>query len=104
MRRSKIITIEGLGEITVKELTVAQVTEMAERVQRPDRPNYLIEAILETRLPMEAVVLATGLAEEKLNSDITPSEAAQLWEAVAEVNSFLSRKLDGQKAAEAGTP
>lgn len=104
MRKEKKLNIDSLGEITVRELTVAQVTEMVEQVQRPDRPNYLIEAILETRLPIEAVVLATGLAEEKLNSDITPSEAARVWEAVAEVNSFLSRKLDGQKPAEAGIP
>lgn len=95
MRKEKKLNIDSLGEITVRELTVAQVTGLME--QEGERPFYAIEAMMVAdgkRLPLEAVALSCGLDADRLNGDIAPSDAALIWDAAMEVNPFLSRLLE----------
>ena len=98
MQKTKKITVEGLGEIEARELTVEQVNDLMNR-DMTDRPFYTVEALLDSALPIEAVCMATGLSAETLNGDITPSAAEQVWKAATEVNRFLSRMLERFKPA-----
>ena len=92
MCKTKKITVEGLGELTVSELTGEQVDQLVNR-DNTGRPFYVMEAMLDTALPIEAVSMATGLEAEKLNA-MPPSAAERIWQAVVEVNPFLSRMLE----------
>ena len=93
MRKTKKLTIEGLGDIEVKELTAAQVEELM-RADMAERPFYVMEALLNRPLLIEAVSLSTGISTERLNGEITPSAAEAIWKAAEEVNGFLSRLME----------
>lgn len=91
MRDQKTIKIKG-QDVVVKELTMAEVDGLLGSAGA-GRAVYPAEVILDPVIPQEAVVLATGLSDDDLAGDITPSELAEIWEAVAEVNGFLSKLM-----------
>lgn len=99
MRKSKAIKV-GERQITVKELTATQVTDLMEGTGDKKRASTA-ELLMASPIPIEAVCAATGLSEEELNGDMTPSELDAIWGAVAEVNCFLLRMMQRfQKVAE----
>ena len=98
MRKIRELKI-GERTITVNELTVAQVDALFSGFDA-ERPAHKAELLMESALPIEAVQMATGMTAEQLSGDICPSELAEIWQAVAEVNDFLSRLLD--RMAQAG--
>jgi len=89
MRKTKVIQIES-REIKVSELTVEQVGELIRAIETPRDP-YTAEMLFDSPVPMEAVTMSTGLQASDLERDYSPTELWQIWEAVAEVNDFLSR-------------
>ena len=98
MRKTREVQV-GDRKITINELTVAQVDALFSGFDA-ERPAHTAELLMESTLPIEAVQMATGMTAEQLSGDICPSELAEIWQAVAEVNDFLSRLLD--RMAQAG--
>ena len=98
MRKTREVQV-GDRKITVNELTVAQVDALFSGFDA-ERPAHKAELLMESALPIEAVQMATGMTAEQLSGDICPSELAEIWQAVAEVNDFLSRLLG--RMAQAG--
>ncbi|KJS02239.1 MAG: hypothetical protein VR65_06235 [Desulfobulbaceae bacterium BRH_c16a] len=95
MRKQKVIKI-GDQEITVNELTSAQIDELLSTFNG-DRAVHPTELLLDSVIPVEAVTLSTGIAGAKLGGkecENTPTELDEIWKAVAEVNDFLSRLLE----------
>lgn len=88
MRKSKTIKLAG-REITVNELTVRQIDELIAGIDA-DRMIQIVEMIINDHIPIEAVIASTGLTADDLAGDFTPSELRTLWDAVGEVNDFLS--------------
>lgn len=103
--RTKTITVDGLGEVTARELTVAEVKRVREMAAKIDeREPYMIEALLlDERFLMEAATLSTGLSAEQFDGELPPSAAAAVWAAVCEVNDFLSRFLNRARVPGAAT-
>lgn len=97
MQKTKKITVDGIGEVEVKELTGQQVDELVNR-DMSGRKFYVMEAMLDTALPIEAVSMATGIEVDELNA-MSPTAAEQIWKAAGEVNRFLSRMLEKFKPA-----
>lgn len=91
MRKSKVIKIDD-REITVNELTVAQVTALMEGAGKKTSATTA-ELLMPNPIPIEAVSVSTGISVDDLNGTMTPSELAMVWEAVAEVNDFLSQMM-----------
>ncbi|MBU1567435.1 MAG: hypothetical protein KJ630_17650 [Proteobacteria bacterium] len=91
MRNKKAINING-QDITVRELTMEEVDELLAAVKET-RVLYPAEVMLDPEIPQEAVMMATGMTADQLTGDITPSELAEIWGAVAEVNGFLSKLM-----------
>ena len=98
MRKTKEVQI-GERKITVNELTVAQVDALFNGFTA-ERPVHKAELLMDSAVPIEAVLLATGLTSEQLAEEIYPSELAEIWQAVEEVNGFLSNLLG--RMAQAG--
>jgi len=97
MRKSKVIKIDD-REVTIKELTVRQVDECIESL-RPERKPLAIELLLDPVIPAEIVVMSTDFSMDQLAGDMSPSELKEIWDAVAEVNDFLSAMLARMAAA-----
>ncbi len=95
MRKEETIVING-KEVTVRELTVTQVDSL---MRLPSRAPLAVELLIDTPILAEAVCMATGLTEEEINGPLSPSEACELWAAVARVNDFLSRLVERLGAA-----
>lgn len=91
MRKSKVIKIDD-REITVKELTVTEVTALLDGTEKKTTATTA-ELLIGSPIPIEAVSVATGISVDELNGEMAPSELAEIWEAVAEVNVFLSETL-----------
>lgn len=105
MCRSKTITVDGLGEVTARELTMEQfkaVREAAAEIE--NRPEYWCEVVLRDEgFVMEVATLSTGIEAERFEgAEMTPSAAAAIWAAVVEVNGFLHRFI--ARATGAGEP
>lgn len=95
MRKQKVITI-GDREITINELTAAQIDGMLSSFNE-SRPVHPTELLLDAVIPVEAVTLSTGMTGPELGGsecNYAPSELDEIWRAVAEVNSFLSRLME----------
>ena len=90
MRKEETITIGG-KDVTVRELTATQVDSL---MRLPSRAPLAVELLIDTPILAEAVCMATGLTEEAINGPLAPSEACELWAAVARVNDFLSRMVE----------
>ena len=91
MRKEETVFIAE-KEITVRELTVAQVDKVLSDFDQ-NRPVTKAEILINSVVPIEVVSASTGLTKEELNGDLTPSELNVIWEAVARVNDFLSGAL-----------
>ena len=90
MRKSKIVRL-GDREITVKELTVAQVRSIISELES----NYEL-AILDlmfTDVPSLALQMSTGLSDSELD-DYSPSELTPLIEAFREANPFFVQMMN----------
>lgn len=92
MRKSKVIKIDD-REITVKELTVGDVTSLMEGIDKK-KTLTAAELLMSKPVPIEAVSISTGIDVETL----TPSELDEVWEAVVEVNPFLSQMMQRLQA------
>ncbi len=92
MRQSKIVKFDG-KEVTVKELIVSEVDGVLEKISAKDWKPHMIELLLDSPVPVEAVTISTGLTTKKLEA-CAPAELQKLWGEVAEVNSFLSQTLN----------
>ena len=108
MCKTKKITVEGLGEIEARELTMEQfktVREAAADIE--NRPEYWCEVVLRDEgFVMEVATLSTGIPAERFEgAEMTPSAAAAIWQAVVEVNGFLHRFIArATGAGETGKP
>lgn len=91
MRNNEIINVND-KEITVKELTVTQIDNVFGSFDI-NRQAARSEMLLDSLIPIEVVSEATGLKDEELNGNFTPSELNQIWEAVAKANPFLCQML-----------
>lgn len=87
MRKSKIIEFKG-KEITVKELTVAEVVGVIEDMSRYE--PHVLDVLMDFDLPVSVVLLSSGLEEKELMEGVTPSGLVPLYEAVVEVNPTLA--------------
>lgn len=85
MRKEKTITV-GDNEITVRELTVDQVTNVMDGLE--GAKTSVFDLLLPDRLPAVAVCAATDLTLPKLKK-MVPSDLVQIWDAVEEVNPFF---------------
>lgn len=86
---SKEVRLNGKA-VTVRELTVSEVADYLESVAEP--PSAA-ELLLDRPVPEKVVRLATGLSSDDINGEVLPSELSGLWNAVEEVNPFLSRMM-----------
>lgn len=94
MRKNKTIKINN-RDINVEELTASQIYGMLSNLNEK-RAVHPTELLLDAVIPVEAVVLATGMTTAELGGndcDYTPSELDEIWQAVAEVNDFLCRLM-----------
>ena len=91
MRKSKII-IWNNKEVTVKELTVAEMASLMAGYQ-----SAQVDMILGADVPAQAVTLATGIEAEELEQ-CTPSALQPLFDAVQELNPTLARLLTQLKS------
>lgn len=91
MRKQETITV-GERQIEVKELTVTDLDALFATFDI-DRQPSLIEQLIESPIPMEVVVAATGIGEDELKA-FAPTELSTIWAATARVNDFLSRRAE----------
>ncbi len=91
MRKEKEVMI-GERAITVRELTARQIDQIMGGIDH-SRQIHPAELLMGDHFPVEAVTASTGLTADDLSGDITPSELRELWDAVIEVNGFLSNLL-----------
>ncbi len=94
MRKSKIIDFGG-EEVTVKELTVAQVVEVVGEMT--EYSTHILDVLMDFDMPLSVIVLATGLDEKQLTGEITPTALIPLYEAVVEVNPNLAAMAERLK-------
>jgi len=94
MRKSKIINWNG-KDVTCKELTVSEISELMESDQEPT----ILDRVFYDRVPVIAVTIATGLAYEELQA-CSPSRLEELWGAVEEVNPFFVEMINRLAALE----
>ena len=92
MRKNEIVKL-GEREIIVNELTVTQIDKVFGEFDI-NRKAARAEMLIDSNIPIEVVTTATGLKDEELNGEFTPSELNMIWEAVARVNDFLSKMMD----------
>jgi hypothetical protein len=97
MRKIKTIMIDE-REITVKELTVADVRDLLENVTNKTEINT-IDLLFGDSVPSEAIEKSTGIKIKKLENDFSPSEIKTLVEAVEEVNPFFVAMIQKLKKA-----
>ncbi len=82
--------------VSVKQLTVRQVNDLLEaKTEPPTTADFLMDK----DFPEAVVRLSTGLTTEELNTEALPTELAELWDAVGEVNHFLEKLLRRLNAA-----
>ncbi len=93
MRKSKIINWNN-KEVVCKELVMAEIDELMDS----DQAATMIDNVFFDRVPATAVTKSTGLSYEELN-DCPPSQLAELWDAVEEVNPFFLKSLNHLAAA-----
>ncbi len=88
MQKSKLVPLNGRGDITIKELTIAEimsVVEQAESAYKESAPPHVLDMLFPEGLPALAVALSAGLSLEQL-SGFSPDEYARLREAAAGLN------------------
>ncbi len=86
MQRKKTITVRDL-EITVRELTVAQVRDLMEEFSAV-KPN-IMDLLFPDNLPAIVISESTGIPIQKLEDDFSPSELHQIIEGVESLNPFF---------------
>ena len=87
MQRTKKITIDD-REITIKELSVAQVKELLDDEEASGEIN-IIGLLFPDSLPAAAITKSTGISEQKLENDFMPSELKQIIDGVESLNPFF---------------
>lgn len=87
----KTITVGG-KDIVAKTLTASQIADLMAKMDG-SRKATLAEMLMDSDVPIDAVLVSTGLSAEWFSGPVTPDEIHQVWEAVIEVNGFLSRML-----------
>jgi len=102
-RNGKVIEFAG-REVTVKELTVAEIKQVFDKLEACDLDR--LDLLLDHEVPTCAVLLATGLDAAALDA-ATPSALLAVYDAVAEVNPIFAaamRRLQriGDAAAKEG--
>lgn len=90
LRKSEELQL-GEKKITIRELTVDELDGVLGALDTTRKPHWA-EVLFESPVPVEVVVITTGIAKEELGK-YTPSELYQLWVAVARVNDFLFKGL-----------
>jgi len=88
----KTIVVAG-KDIVVKELNAPQIADLLDENKATREKVSLAELLMDSVIPLEAVVMSTGLAAEWFDGEILPSDMKRIWDAVEEVNDFLSRML-----------
>ncbi len=87
----KKLTING-EDVVVRTLTAEQIAEVMDKLDG-DRKATLAEMLVETDIPEDFIMAATGLGEEWFTGAVTPDQLDQVWKAFEEANSFLSKML-----------
>lgn len=85
-------------EITAKTLTVEQIADLMEKLD-DKRTATLAEMLMDSSIPEDFVLASTGLPREWFTGSVTPDDIYKVWQAVEEVNGFLSRLLSRLSAA-----
>lgn len=101
MRLEHTVKIDD-KEFVARELTVRQVETMLTGIDGT-RPVSQAELLVDSVIPIEAVILSTGISAETMG-DFAPSELQEIWGAVERVNGFLSRLLEKLLAAARAQP
>jgi hypothetical protein len=94
MRKSKIIKIDD-REITISELTVANINKLFVDVSAQAKPGAanIIDLLFGADIPVEAVAVSCGITVDELEAQYAPSEINVIVEAVKEVNPFFTAML-----------
>jgi hypothetical protein len=87
----KTITING-RDIVAKTLTAPQIADLMAGLDGT-RKATLAEMLMDSDVPIDAVLASTGLSADWFEGPVTPDEIFQVWEAVIATNGFLSRML-----------
>lgn len=90
MRMSKKVRL-GDREVVVSELTVAQVRQLLEEMERPGEVHVLDMMFKDA--PAQALTMSTGLSFEDLEQ-YAPSELEPLKEAFLETNPFFVKLIE----------
>jgi len=90
LRKTKTVPVLGdLSNVTVQELTVAQVSEVLEETAAKDYSPHVLDVLMSHDIPVRVVMLSSSLTEEQLVSHST-SELEPLYDAVVAVNPSLA--------------
>lgn len=85
MRDAKQITLAG-KELTVRELTVVQVTTVMKQLDDGIYTGHILDALVNRDFPANALFMALDMEEGEFDLDIPPSQLTELYDAVIEVN------------------
>ncbi|MFT5728746.1 MAG: hypothetical protein ACI8PB_002902 [Desulforhopalus sp.] len=79
----------GGDEITVQELTTAQIADVMDALAKEGYSPHILDVLMAHDIPLEVVVLSSGVTEETLMAR-TPTELGPLYDKVVEVNPSLA--------------
>jgi len=98
MRQIEKVEIAG-REISVKELTMAEIRQILSSMEKQKDQPHVID-LLFADMPAVAVSVSTGLTLKDLEGDFTQSDIKQLKDKVAELNPFFVKAM--QRLAKIG--
>lgn len=87
MKRKKTISVGDL-EITIRELTVAQIRDLMDAFSK-DKTPHIMDMLFPDSLPAVAISASTGISTKKLEDDFSPSDLHQIVEGVENMNPFF---------------
>lgn len=88
-------------KVTVKELTVDQVTEVMEELENGIYSGHILDALINRDFPANALFRALDIKEEDFDLDIPPSQLSELYDTVIELNPSCAAMM--VRLREAGT-
>lgn len=100
MRDSKQVELAG-KEITVKELTVDEVSRVMKELETGTYSGHILDALVDRDFPANALFMALGVEEKDFDLNIPPSQLTELYDAVIEINPSCAAMM--VRLREAGT-
>ncbi|MBU1418333.1 MAG: hypothetical protein KKI15_07590 [Proteobacteria bacterium] len=93
MQAAKVIKL-GDKEVTIRELTVAQVKQIMAEINTKEYSGHILDALLDRAFPANALFLAIGIKEEDFDLDVPPSVLDGLYDAVIELNPSCAAMME----------